>query len=676
MRSVNLLVIDRSPESAELINSLLRNSGTKIHVIHAGTCVEVKRALDYDSPILIVYVDPDPVAASLQEISVLADAFNVPLSLFTDLSDLKKLAEALNTTSCYVINSANEDLLTEAVSRLVKSSQRERNHEQQQQHLEELEHRYNLLLESSRDAIAYIHEGLHVYTNRAYLEALHVDDVSEISGVSLLELLNAGDTNLKSLFRDLSKGKFPAKPLDVNVVRLDGTEFEASLVFSPARFDGEDCIQMMAQKRDNATDLAAELERLRVIDPITDMGNRKAFVRQLEEFISRSKAHPATSCAVIYLEPDGFDTLQDELGVNSTDDFLADLACVIKLCLDKEDIAARIGDKEFAILVERDNSALLETAAQSIVDAYGNHVIEIGDRAISSSCSIGMAVVGRLATDSAEIMARARKAQAEAAERGNQVIVYRPKLTAVTNDEDDQQWVERIRYALSNQDFYTVQQSIVDLDGEGEQLMENLTFMREESGDHAPAIYNQIADRNDLAGNIDRQVIPGLLRTFVNGDQKQIISLSNNSILDYGFPSWFANQMKASCIEGNQIILQIAANAAQTNLKPAQRLIKELLPLGCQLSISQFDAERRCTQLLSHLDVSYVKIHPSFTKDLTANTKNQEHIRKIVDAAEQHEILVIADEVADTSSLAVLWQCGVKLITGTFLKESQKVVAH
>jgi len=432
----------------------------------------------------------------------------------------------------------------------------------------------------------------------------------------------------------------------------------------------------MAQKRDNATDLAAELERLRVIDPITDMGNRKAFVQQLEEFISRSKAHPATSCAVIYLEPDGFDTLQDELGVNSTDDFLADLACVIKLCLDKEDIAARIGDKEFAILVERDNSALLETAAQSIVDAYGNHVIEIGDRAISSSCSIGMAVVGRLATDSAEIMARARKAQAEAAERGNQVIVYRPKLTAVTNDEDDQQWVERIRYALSNQDFYTVQQSIVDLDGEGEQLMENLTFMREESGDHAPAIYNQIADRNDLAGNIDRQVIPGLLRTFVNGDQKQIISLSNNSILDYGFPSWFANQMKASCIEGNQIILQIAANAAQTNLKPAQRLIKELLPLGCQLSISQFDAERRCTQLLSHLDVSYVKIHPSFTKDLTANTKNQEHIRKIVDAAEQHEILVIADEVADTSSLAVLWQCGVKLITGTFLKESQKVVAH
>jgi len=37
---------------------------------------------------------------------------------------------------------------------------------------------------------------------------------------------------------------------------------------------------------------------------------------------------------------------------------------------------------------------------------------------------------------------------------------------------------------------------------------------------------------------------------------------------------------------------------------------------------------------------------------------------------------VIADEVADTSSLAVLWQCGIKLIAGAFLKESSQVIAQ
>ena len=200
--------------------------------------------------------------------------------------------------------------------------------------------------------------------------------------------------------------------------------------------------------------------------------------------------------------------------------------------------------------------------------------------------------------------------------------------------------------------------------------------MREESGDHPPVKYHHIADRNDLAGVIDRHVIPGLLRTFVDLDQKQIINLSNNSILDYSFPGWLANQMKSSCVDGRQIILQVASSAAQANLKPAQRLMKELSPLGCQLSISHFDSERRSGQLLEHLDVSFVKIHPAFTDDLTANSKNQDSIRKIVEIAESNDVCVIAEEVADTSSLAVLWQCGVKLISGAFLNESSQVIAQ
>jgi diguanylate cyclase (GGDEF)-like protein len=433
---------------------------------------------------------------------------------------------------------------------------------------------------------------------------------------------------------------------------------------------------MMVHKRDDATVLAAELARLRLMDPLTKLGNRKAFAEQIEGFISQGKSRTDSASALFYLEPDDFESLQDELGVGSSDEFLADLAAVIRLCLHKEDIAARIGDQGFTILAKRDTNRQLEEAAQGILQAFRSHIVEIGDRAISSSCSIGMAVVGRLAADSAEIIARARKAHTEAAETGDHLVIYRPKLTAVATGDDDHNWVDRIKYALGNQDFYTVQQSIVDLDGDGEQLTENLTFMREEAGDHPPASYHDIADRNDLAGTIDRHVIPGLLKTFVDGDQNQIISLSNNSILDYGFPAWLADQMKANCIEGERIIVQIAASSAQANLKPAQRLMKELKPLGCQLSISQFDAERRCGQLLEHLDVSFVKIHPALTNDLTANSKNQEAIRKIVETSEPHDVSVIAEEVADTSSLAVLWQCGVKMISGAFLKEPSQVIAQ
>jgi diguanylate cyclase (GGDEF)-like protein len=674
MQSVNLLVTDRSPESAEHINSLLRNSGIKIHVFHVQTSAEVKRALDQDAPVLILYADADETDAPLEEISKLAAAFNVPVALFAALDDPERLARLLGQAACFVIDAGREDLLTESVSRLVASSENERNQGARQQHLQELEHRYNLLLDSSRDAIAYIHEGLHVYGNRAYLEALRVKDESELAGLSLLEMFDAGAANLKSLLKGFAKGSFPAEALEVKVRRPDGSEFDASLLFSPAQYDGEDCTQMMMQPRDAANQLAAELERLRFVDPLTQMHNRKSFVDVLEGWITDS--HGEGTAAVLYIEPDGFAKLHEELNVESSDAFIADLAAVIRQSLAEGDIPARISESGFAVLAQRATLAELEELAERILISCRGHIVELGERSLTVSCSIGLSSVGRLVVNSSEIIAGARKAQAQAAERGDQLVIYRPQLTAVSSGSGEGLRLDRIRQALDNHDFYSVQQAIIDLDGDGDQIVENVTFMRGDADDHGPADYLALADRNDLAGGIDRQVIPGLLKSMVESDQRHIINLSSNTVLDYAFPGWFADQVKAACIDGSRIILQIGAATALNNLRPAQRLIKELQPLGCHLSISQFDAERRTCQLLEHLEVSYIKLRPELTFELTANSKLQESIRLIVEAAEPRSVAVIADEVQDTSSLAVLWQCGIKLIAGSFVRESTQVVAQ
>jgi len=674
MHSISLLVTDRSPESAERINSLLRNSGIKIHVIHAATSVEIKRALDADLPVLILYADPDETDAPLEEVSELAAAFSVPVALFTDLKDPEKLVRLVSKTACVVINSEDESLLTRAVERLVKSGESERDYELRQSYLEELEQRYNLLLDSSRDAIAYVHEGLHVYANRAYLEALHVKSADDVAGLSLLEILEAPDQNLKALFRGFSRGSFPADALPVSVRRPDGTEFEASLVFSPARFDGEECIQMMMQRKDAANELAAELERMRMVDPVTQLHNRRAFLEEVEVCITAAEGNG--TAAILYIEPDGFDRLQEELSADALDAFITDLASVVRTCLQESDVPARISDRGLAVLAQRAATSQLEELAEKIIETYRSHIVEIGDRAMSASCSIGLSNFNRMVVNSGEIISHARKAQAEAAEAGDQLVVYRPKLTAVSSVDGDHLWIDRIRHALSERGFYSVQQSIVDLDGEGEQLHENLTYMSSDSNDYPPSEYLETAEENDLAGAIDRAVIPGILKTLVESDDRHLVNLSSNSLLDYAFPGWLSEQMKSCCVEGRQLILQISAQAAQSNLRPAQRLMKELKPLGCELAVSHIDDERKARQLLPHLDASFIKLHPALTRDLTSNTKNQEIITKIVEAAEANKVAVIAEEVADTSSLAVLWQCGVKLISGAFLKESTQVLAQ
>ena len=157
---------------------------------------------------------------------------------------------------------------------------------------------------------------------------------------------------------------------------------------------------------------------------------------------------------------------------------------------------------------------------------------------------------------------------------------------------------------------------------------------------------------------------------------KHIIPLSSNSILDFSFPHWFERMMKETEVEGSQLILQISGIVAETNLKPTRRVIDELTDLGCSFVLSEFDNDRRTIQLLDHLPVNMIKLRPGLAKGLSSNTANQEIIRSVVRAVESRNVTIVADEVEDASDLAVLWQCGVKLVTGDFLNEAPQVVGQ
>ncbi len=675
MDSINLLVLDRTPESSEHINSVLRNSGIKIHIIHVATFAELNRAIEGHTPLLIIYANPDPVAAGLEEVTALSRQISVPCALYSDLEDTERLNSLLRTAACLVIDASNDELLISLASDLMDTQAVLHRSRTQQAQLEELEHRYDLLLDSARDAIAYVHEGLHVYANRAYMECLRIGAPTELQGISLLEMVRVPDGDFKAVLRDLSKGNFPSAPLDVEVHRPDDSTFSASLQFSAANFNGEPCIQMLLQERDQAAELAAELERLRNTDPVTQLPNRNRFASQLSEFLDR-EAESEAAAAVMFVEPDNLDVAQDEVGFTGVDAYVMELARVVREYVEEGDGCGRISDRGIAVLAARRTKQQIEAFAKAIQHAYKNVIIEADGRSFSASCSIGMVQVSRLTRDARSVISQARRACTEARQQGDALVLYRPQLTAVAPAEEESAWVERIRFALKNEDFYAAHQSIVDLDGEGEQLIENLVFLRGEENDYPHGDFATVANKHDLAGHIDRSVIPSILRSIADCDESQVVSLSNHSVTDPGFSAWLIEQVKIYAADPHKLIIQITADTAQANLKPTQRLIRELSSMGCRLSISSFGAERRTMQLFEHLRAQYIKLHTSLTVDLQGNTKAQDAIRQIVEAAGENDTIVIADEIADTSNLAILWQCGVKMIAGAFLQETPQVVGQ
>ncbi len=676
MDSANLLIIDKSSDNAQLINSFLRNAGLSVQVISATNASELEQAIKEKSPFLILLGTELPQSMKMTQLLQVVDKYSTPIALQINAEISGIFEEAIASHPMMVINAEENDQLMQVVKQHISGGKSAREFSDQARKFEELQHRYDLLLDSARDSIAYIHEGLHIYANHAYLELLQVKTLAEVEGLSLLDLMTTENgTSLKKLLRDMNQDIFPEESLAVTISTPANKELKVELEFLPAKFNGEHCIQMMVHEQDANLALKEELERLRSTDQLTMMINRRTFIGKLSELIEKDQDENYRH-AVLYIETDGIFDLQQSVGMDGIDTYILDLANVINGCINDTDIPSRISDNGFAVLIQRDSKAALQESGNCILENYTNHIIDLGDETKSASCSIGLATLGSQTKDAEEVLVHARAAFNEASQKGNSLVRFKPALTTVSSGEADRGWVERIRYALNNHDFYTVQQSIVDLEGENEGLFENRTFMREEEGDTQAVEFMLAAERNDLGSTIDRHVIPQLMTAIAGTGDKHIISLSNNSILDFSFPDWFQGMLEETEVEGSQLVLQISAIAAESNLKPTRRVIDELKEMGCGFVLSEFDNDRRTIQLLDHLPVNMIKLRAGLAQGLSSNTANQEIIRTVVRAVESQDITIVADEVQDAADLAVLWQCGVRLVTGDFLNEAPQVVGQ
>ena len=676
MHSAYLLVIDSSPDHAQVINSFLRNAGVAVRVVTASGLDELETVLKEKTPFLIVIGMQLPASMKINQILQKAELHSTPAVMQVNPENFANIETAIATHPLLIINADENEQLMQVVKQHMSGGKSVREYDDLLQKQEELQHRYNLLLDSARDSIAYIHEGLHVYANRAYLDLLKVATLQEIEGLSLLEFMIPGEEiDLKKLLRDMNQSIFPDESLEVTVHTNGGKDLKAELMFSPAKYNGEQCIQMMVREQDANHVLHEELDRLRKIDQMTQMINRQTFTSKLSELVVEGRGGNER-VAVLYIESDGIAELQHDLGMDGIDTYIMDLANVISGCIQENDMPSRFSDHGFTVLIRRDESSSLQEAANCILENFANHIIDLGDQTRTASCSIGMAILGSQTRDAQEIISQAKTAFKQASQTGNTLARFKPALTTVDSGEGERDWVERIRYALNNHDFYTVQQSIVDLEGENEGLFENRTFMREEGGDTQASEFLLAAERNDLGSTIDRHVMPQIMLAIAGTGDRHIISLSTNSILDFSFPNWFQRMLKETEVEGSQLILQISAMVAESHLKPTRRVIEELQSLGCNFVLSEFDNDPRTLKLLDHLAVGMIKLRPGLARGLSSNTANQEIVRAVVRATETRNITIIADEVQDASDLAILWQCGVKLVTGDFLNEAPQVVGQ
>ena len=209
------------------------------------------------------------------------------------------------------------------------------------------------------------------------------------------------DTRIDAVDRILSGTESSSTPVDLVIAAQGGTQFCIELAATPIHDDHGDVAGIVLVFRD-VTEIRAltrELTYHASHDPLTGLYNRREFERHLQAALLDARAS-GVEYALCYLDLDMFKVVNDTCGHLAGDELLKQISQMFRKRLRKEDILARVGGDEFAILLRRCSLERAEEISGQISSAMKDFRFVWEDKTVDVGVSIG---VMRVAADSGDL---------------------------------------------------------------------------------------------------------------------------------------------------------------------------------------------------------------------------------------------------------------------------------
>ena len=678
---VELLVVGCELGVADGFANALRNQGQAAHLKTAETIENLASLLDGNTAELVV-INADAQTVSPIEAIGKIRAQNPAASVLLVCKhppDARSMAIEHGLQD--LIDIRFEDHIALAVRREHQTLQLRRDVARLKRQLDEAEERSNLLVQSSRDAIAYVHEGMYLNTNQAYLDLFGHESVDEIDGLPIMDMIDAD-----------SRGRFKAalRKVDENgkhieefgCVTSEGKSFNARMEFSTASIDGESCTQVMIRDQAQSLALQKRIEELTSKDPQTGFFNRQSFMERLEALIG-TQPKSARSYALVQLSITNYPAMRVACGFGCAEQMLVEAASVLAATATRAHTLARFGDHDFMILCGDDEPAL-EVAERCLHNLRGHAFKSIKDAPLKPSYSIGVTKADKGTEITAhELINRSCRATGIARLDGdNKVVFFNDQIPGDTRHlaEADAAVVRLIDHALANDGFRLKYQPIVSLQGDTREHYSVYLRLTDESGrELVPDVFLSPARDASRLAEVDRWVVRNAIRELASHrrDGKKVvfyIILSRAGIEDDSMLLWIVDCLREFRAKGSWLVFQFREGDLRHSLVPAKELVNGLRKVNCKISVSNVTDYDATDSLLQHLDVDVVRLSPELMRDLTNDTQKQEKMAVINQLLQEAGYKTIASGVEDAGSLAILWNVGVNYIQGYFLQEPSSTI--
>lgn len=537
-------------------------------------------------------------------------------------------------------------------------------------------------------------EGNIEYVNPAF-EAMSGYTQAEVLGTSP-RLLNSGRTPAEvydTLWLTIKAGQAWHGEL-INRAK-DGRDYVVSMTIAPVRNAKDEVAHYLAVQLDVTLQRNAEekARQLAWFHPLTGLPNRHRLLLDLKETLETRAATRAPDegpvaeqCALLLLDLDRFQTVNDALGPAAGDQLLRQLSWRFAAALPPEAQLAHLNADEFAVLLQpvrpsepagaQGEPAAREAVgaqalrlAQSLHDTLATPVQLAHGESLAVSCCIGITLLphrveveglpqspgGVLEQDSPDnVLRRADTALHRAKDsRGREGSAGHTAFFDASMEQvvSHRFLIERdLRRGLAAGELRVYLQPQVDAEGQMVSAEALVRWQHPEQGLVAPGAFIPVAEESELITDVGRWVLQGVCAHLgaLRARGLRLPIAVNVSTRQFHQPSFVHEVQEALRVHGaapGDLIIEITESILMEQVENVTRKMSQLASLGVKFSLDDFGTGYSSLAYLKRLPIDEIKIDRSFVQDAPTDPNDAALVDAILSVARHLRLKVVAEGV-------------------------------
>lgn len=419
---------------------------------------------------------------------------------------------------------------------------------------------------------------------------------------------------------------------------------------------------------------AAQIEKLALFDPLTDLPNRRMLLERLHESLHQAQ-QTHRSVALMFIDLDNFKTLNDSMRHDVGDKLLVSVAKRLREATRPGDTVGRLGGDEFVVVLAQmaadseraklDALARADNVLQLLRQPY-----DLGDYQHRTTASIGVAVAERDESSVQEVLKRADIAMYAAKAAGrNAVRAYSPEMDATLQSR---LVLERdLRIAATSGQFVLHYQRQVNAAGEAIGAEALLRWNHPTRGLIAPGEFIAIAEDVGLMPEIGRWVMHSaceqmaLWRRERHGIHLPLaINVSASQLAHADFKEDLQTAIREHDIPPRELVLEVTEHVFLKDDESTIRTMVDIAKTGVRFSIDDFGTGHASLAYLTRLPLSQLKIAQPFVERIGEGEPHTSIVQAIIAMATSLNLELIAEGVEREEQRAFLLAHGCGQVQG------------